>query len=204
MSQFLPAPIEQPKQQAVVPAKGPEDFLSLDERQFLQRILNYPEDLPSKFRSWLVDFIAVNIPMIPISQIVGFTQFQARSETVTGSQSCTNTNYGNLATPGPTLTGISDGAYLIWFGFKTDQDADCQAFMSLSINGSAASDTDACQTGVDGLAGDQVRASISRAVSKSLKNSNNNTIQAKYKAVQGNGSWPSIANRWIIALRIGA
>jgi hypothetical protein len=70
LSQFLPE-----QSQKVSDSKGPEAYLSSEERKALQRSLSFPEDLPPKFRSWLIDFIAVNIPQIPISQIVGAQQF---------------------------------------------------------------------------------------------------------------------------------
>ena len=70
MSQFLPDQMPQTEQRQET--KGPESYLSLEERKALQRSLSFPEDLPPKFKSWLIDFIAVNIPQIPISQIVGF------------------------------------------------------------------------------------------------------------------------------------
>ena len=52
--------------------KGLDSFLSQEERAALQRMLGFPEDIPAAFQSWLLDFVAVNIPQIPISQISGF------------------------------------------------------------------------------------------------------------------------------------
>ena len=63
--------LEQPKRSQI----GPEAFLSAEERKALQRSLSFPEDLPPKFRSWMIDFIAVNIPQISIRSIVGFERF---------------------------------------------------------------------------------------------------------------------------------
>ena len=68
MSQFMPDSGGQSKDSSKA---GPEAYLSPDERKALQRSLSFPEDLPPRFKSWLIDFIAVNIPQIPISQIVG-------------------------------------------------------------------------------------------------------------------------------------
>jgi hypothetical protein len=53
------------------PRKGPEAYLDFQERQNLARMLSYPEDLPPKFKAWLLDFIAVNANGIPASAITG-------------------------------------------------------------------------------------------------------------------------------------
>lgn len=53
------------------PRKGPEAYLDLAERQNLTRMLSYPEDLPPKFKAWLLDYIAVNAHGIPASAITG-------------------------------------------------------------------------------------------------------------------------------------
>ena len=51
--------------------KGPEAFLSIEERKMLQRILSFPEELPQKFASWIVEYMKVNAEEIPASAIVG-------------------------------------------------------------------------------------------------------------------------------------
>ena len=51
--------------------KGPEAFLSIEERKMLQRILSFPEELPQKFASWVVEYMKVNAEEIPASAIVG-------------------------------------------------------------------------------------------------------------------------------------
>lgn len=64
-----------------VPDKGPEAFLGPEERKFLGRMLSYPEDIPPKFKEWMSDYLAVNIPQIPISQISGFNKYLYRKGT---------------------------------------------------------------------------------------------------------------------------
>lgn len=55
--------------------KGPETFLTNDERKALQRTLGFPEDLPPKFKSWITDYLSVNFPQIPITQVSGFEKY---------------------------------------------------------------------------------------------------------------------------------
>lgn len=200
--------------------KGPEAFLSGEERKQLQRMLGFPEDLPMKYKQWMTDYLAVNGLEIPISQVRGYenavqaivdtsiagamSQFQSQiySATVGGAaESTSSASYTNLATTGPTISGAADGSYIIWLGCFLYADADVRGAMSLSINAGTAVDADAVQAGVDGLAGDEVRMSISRAVTKTLSGGSN-TIQAKYKKIAGSGD-PNFSDRWIIALRVG-
>lgn len=55
--------------------KGPETFLTNEERRNLQRTLGFPEDLPPKFKSWVQEYLSVNFPQIPITQVSGFEKY---------------------------------------------------------------------------------------------------------------------------------
>lgn len=191
---------EETKQQQ---QKGPEAFLSPDERKQLKRLLSKPEEFPREFGSWIAEYIAVNGLEIPVSQIRGFNQFQARSARITGGyQGTASTAYGNLATAGPELTGLGDGQWIFWFGADIEQDYDARAYMAISVNGASATDTDSCHMGIDGTAsgGTDIRGSITTAVFKTLDNGGNNTVTAKYRAAVGSCNFD---NRWIIGLRVG-
>ena len=197
MSQFMPD--EQPKGQTFAPPKGPEEYLSPDERKFLGRYLSFPEDIPPRFKSWLIDFIAVNIPQIPISQVTGFKQVEQvevfTAEVLT-SQTTTSTSYTNLGTVGPEKTGLRAGQYLILFGSRQGTSSSGTASsMSVSINGAAASDNDQAWSATISL-----DVSVSRAVVKNLALASN-TITCKYRAVFGGTS--TFTNRWLVAQRIG-
>lgn len=182
--------------------KGVDSFLSSEERAQVQRFLNFPEEFPKVFKSWLLDFIAVNGLAIPISQISGFSQFTARSSEVFATESVTGASYGNIASVGPTLSGLSDGQWIFWYGLYSDSDADVQVAASLSFNGVTATDADGIRGGVDGLVGDQTRISIMRGVFKILTNGGSNEVQMKYKKIAG-ASNPTVGTRWLIGLKTG-
>lgn len=55
--------------------KGPEAFLSAEERKQIGRFLSYPEDFPPKFKSWLREYLSVDFPEIPVTQISGFDKY---------------------------------------------------------------------------------------------------------------------------------
>ena len=205
MSAFLPDSFkEQETKKPTTPQQGPEAYFSPEERKMWQRFTSFPEELSPKFRSWLIDFIAVNIPQIPISQIVGFNQVEqveVTTATVATDQSTTSGSYTDLTTVGPQLTGLRAGRYIVQHGCLLVNDGGTsgwKAFQSVSVNGAAAVDGDAVQHNV-GSNGDQT-CSVATTLVKDLTGTTN-TIVCKYRiGIAGNCR---AANRWLVAQRIG-
>lgn len=160
--------------------------------------------IPKVFETWMSDRVAVAGLDIPISQIVGFTQFTATDsgfDSTIGAESTTSTTYVDLTTSGPKISGLADGSYLILFGCQP-QNATTgdSAVMSLSINGAAASDDYVLSANaVTSAAYPAGAASCARAVAKTLLNGGNNTVTAKYRSVLGGTA--TFGRRWMIALK---
>ena len=175
--------------------KAKDQALAAHEVDLFQRALSAPlQSIPKEFETWLIDRIAVLLPLIPISQVVGFTQFTAQdAPNVLTQQSTTSTSYTDLSTVGPQLTGLPDGQYIIFFG-ANQFSVGAEPNMSIQVNATAASDDDRVVTGA-GTAAHQ-----SRAVIKTLDNAGNNTITVKYKS--NSGGSVTFFNRWMFALRI--
>lgn len=187
-----------------VPGKGsPETIvLSTEEQQLATRLLGNPNYFPEAFKSWLVQYMALNSEQIPRSQIQGLSQFSARYASVNTNESRSSSSYGDLTTVGPELTELSDGIWIFLYGaeFRAISDGtDYAADMGISINGDAVSTDDAIHQGMDGIIG--VEMMTSRAVYKTLANENNSTVTCKYKS---NGvdtfEW---RYRWLIGLKAG-
>lgn len=193
---FLPEKNDEKQQAPRTPGRGPEAFLSKDEETFLARMLSYPESFPPKFKSWLTEYLAVNMQPIPSSLVQGGGATTVTQAQVLTSESTASTSYVNLATTGPTVTGLSDGNYLLLFGAQYDSPAAGAGYMSPSINGSTPSDNDGAIE--DPRAAN--RFNISRAVTKTLANNNNNTVTMQYRSVSGTNSW---AYRWLVVLKTG-
>lgn len=60
-------------------SKGPEAYLSAQEREAVSRLLRFDEEFPKEFKSWLTDYLSVNFPEIPITQISGFEKYLYKS-----------------------------------------------------------------------------------------------------------------------------
>lgn len=134
---------------------------------------------------------------IPISQIVGFSQYQAEvATTINTVETTSSTSYTNLATTGPQITNLPAGKYLILFGAEALSNwvgTYQAAYMSVSKAGAAATDSDAVESTL------QTRVSVSRAVLASFT-APSNSVVAKYKTSDA-GASAEFSKRWMIALR---
>lgn len=170
--------------------------LSPQERSIWQRFSGTPNDLSPEFKNWLKQFVLAEVvPEIPVYQLQGWAQFSGSYAEVAASEAITSTSYTDLTTSGPSLTGLSPGIYLILFGAKVSHsDQGGTSRMSLSLNGSTATDADGwIQTNFSGS------TSPMRAIQKTLSESSN-SITCKYKVGGGTGTW---SDRWLITMRTG-
>lgn len=149
--------------------------------------------LPKEHKSYMVDYLSMNQPLIPVSQLVGFDRFTAQLANVLTDENTTSTSYVNLTTTGPSLSGLSEGAYIVLFGAQCVPGAGEQGAMSVSVNGAAASDDDAAFSSA-------TNATLCRALAVTLTDPTSNEIVTKYRTNVG-GAATRFLRRWIIALR---
>jgi hypothetical protein len=177
-------------------AKGAGSFLSNEERQNVRRLLSFPEEFPPEFKEWLLDYLAVNIPQIPIGNIMGFSQYQAVVGTrVDGQGSTTSTSYVDLDGGNPIITGLGAGDYLIFHGCAIESSGSTiTARQTVKYNEETALSDNAIMSDSTSI------VSSSRVVTKTFTN-NNNQIKCQY-AVEGVGTG-YFQLRWLIALKNG-
>ncbi|HEY5990916.1 MAG TPA: hypothetical protein VIV12_31650 [Streptosporangiaceae bacterium] len=163
-------------------------------RDQLKALLDQPDLLPDKFLSYMTDYLAVNQPLVPISQILGFTDFTANQATTSGTVTTTSTTYVALS-GGPTLSGLSDGNYLLLFGSQSSVSSAGQtALASPSVNGATPSDAVAAVSTDSTNEGSRVSAAIV-ALSAGA-----NSVELKYRSNLGT-STAKFLGRWLIAIR---
>jgi hypothetical protein len=169
--------------------QGIRQIIREEIRQYLQDPLGFPEE----YKGWLPEWITQAGIDVPISQVIGFSQFQVQpANNVLTSETTASTSYTDLATVGPSLSGLADGQYLLLYGcFSRNSGADLAVYAP-SVNGAAAADVD--QGGQEGAAG----AYTMRAVTKDLAADGNNSVVLKYKVGGGTGTF---LNRWMLALK---
>lgn len=179
--------------------------LTDSERKLMQKMLAAPESFPGEFWSSIINKVQMDIGKLPGSQIVGgVSNLRFGLDGIATSQSTSSSSYTDLSTVGPTLSGISNGSYLIMFGAVVSVVASVfNANMSIQVNDTSATDADCIQVGFAGPEGPGVESSTlsgMRAVLKTLDADNNNTITCKYK---GNGIGASFLNRWLFYIKVG-
>jgi hypothetical protein len=151
----------------------------------MRKLLSRPLFFPEEFKTWLQDYVSVNIPMIPYSHVFGSRINIARSGNyVAASESTTSTSYTDLATVGPLLTNLANGTYLIGYG------ANNRAYASLSVNGATPLDA-------DGIHCHEIVSAGARWSLQSMNSNNQNTVKVQYKS-----GWAH-SKRWLVAMRVG-
>ena len=187
------------------PASGSTEFtpgtpettqndVALMQRVFQAAAAN-PLMLPADFMSYIVDYVQTSRLIIPIGQVFGFSGFTAQaSDFIATSETTTSNTYTNLATVGPTLDGLAAGRYVIFLtSLSAIATAGGQAYMSVSVNGAAASDTGSSQVWTSTFASVTVPSLVT------LSNPGGNSLVAKYRS--SNGSTATFSNRQIFALK---
>lgn len=168
--------------------------LTDEERQQITDYLSHPILFPHEFKSWISDYVSMNIPKITVNQILGFELWQIKSAPeITATELCTSTSYTNLATVGPEINNLSPGFYIVIWGGNTPYTGNSNnVTMGVSINGAAPTSSAEIISDAGAFGGaalldlTQVAAPI--------------TLTAKYKCELTTGR--NIRYRWMHALRV--
>lgn len=207
MSMFLPEGPNQTSPPSGVAAITPADPETTQaDIALMQRVLSAasrnPNLIPADFMSYMLDWIQTQRLQIPIGQVFGFQQFTANFATISGYGTTTSVTYGDLdgsvggasPIPGPVLSGLADGKYVVLIGCAAYNSVNNGAtLMSLQVNSTAALDTNSAECYAN------VPISIARAFTLSLSNGGSNTLTAKYKVSAGTTG--TFSTCWMVALR---
>jgi hypothetical protein len=144
-------------------------------------------------------FLEQDPPRIPIKQVTGFTQFNAQSAFVATQENTSSTVYGALTTPGPTLSNLAPGSYVLLYGATSSivTGASGTGYCAPSVNGAPPASGSDCAIGVFGAGGTMTSSAMASAIT--LTSEGGNTVELQYK-VAGIPTL-SFSNRWLLALR---
>lgn len=115
---------------------------------------------------------------------------QIQTATVATSQSTASTSYGNLTTPGPTVT-VTTGtiAICIFTAAVSNTGANSATDTSVAVSGATSvAASDAWRTVLDGVSAGQVNRVAGFHVFTGL-NAGSNTFTMQYKVGSGTGTW---------------
>lgn len=171
------------------PIAGPSNEGSVPK---ILTLFDFSAEALGQLRTWLEQ----NPPAIPVTQIIGFSQFTVQvATTITASQSTTSATLTDLATPGPTLDGLSAGSYLVLWGCDAESSStSSNAGMAITIGPSFSSTIAA-----GAIANGASPYSVMRFAAVTLSGSQS-SLHAKYQSSDGVAT-ASFANRGLIAIK---
>lgn len=178
--------------------QAPPDILTPEQRDQISSFLESPLKYPSEFKQWLTDYLATNIPPIPVSQLLGYKGTLARYEFVAGLADVTTPERTWTDLGGPEITGLADGVYwAAWGVFNPGLHVGSSTNrMGLAING--VDPTSYCQS----ITVDTAK-SVWRANRLTVKNGkDNNSVSARYYWDLSGGASGQFQRRWMALLRI--
>lgn len=177
-----------------------------EDRERVRAILSNPMGFPEAFKKWLPEWLAQNMPVIPVGQLSGYNQRRGDFNEIIDDAGTTygpglDNDWGTMVTTHPTITKLANASYLvIWGGFFAGGDQGSDGDIGISINGStpdanlAASATDLLDDGYYVM-----RAHIFDVSSASGVN----TLEAKVKLrdTGGGSATITVGSRYMITLR---
>lgn len=134
------------------------DPLSTKEIEQVQRLLSSPLHFPSEFKSWVSDWLATNIPQIPISQAFGgrgVPRFLSADTTHVSTVATTYTQIYSVKVPGKRLAENGQLQILLYYTALCPDVSNTVA-LTVEINGAQAAylqELD-CDNHLDGTARD--------------------------------------------------
>lgn len=164
--------------------------------------MSKPMDLPGEFKSWLTDYLAVNVPFIPVSQLLGYKGTLAQSDIAGdtadmvmsgGDRTWQDASDGD----GPVISQLADGTYFVCFGVKTGRAnvGSSETRYGPSVNG-------ATPTTFATFMATDPDAMVWRAAVLSVAGNDNSEIRMKYWFDNNGGASAQFQHRWLTCVRI--
>ena len=178
--------------------------LTEQQRQRITDILSRPMFFPEEFTKWLPQWLAQNMPVIPVGQISGYQQrrgdFSEHINDAGTEELNPDDAWGTQATPSPKVERLANGSYLCIYGaFFAGGFQASTGQIGISINGSTPDVNFAARA--DNLLDDGFYVQAAHVFDVQSA-SGVNTIEAKIKLTDLSGAgtifWGS---RYLITLR---
>lgn len=179
--------------------------LSEEDRRKIRELLSRPMVLPEEFRSWLPDWLAQNIPPLPISHFSGYEsrrgQFDEEIDDAGTVYSSLTGNWNDQVTPNPFIDKLSNGAYLVIWGCFFEGGAGASTGdIGISING-ANPDADLAASGTN-LLDDGLYVSRAHIFEGVTNASGVNTLAAVCRLTDlSGGATIRVGSRYMITLK---
>ena len=90
------------------------------ERAQVDTLLKAPLDFPKEFKTWVIDWLSMNLPPVPVDHLEGYVKTRGYESTVGGGSFTGDAGWLSVG-GGPILQDMAAGTYLMFWGFKSGQ-----------------------------------------------------------------------------------
>lgn len=181
-----------------------EGLLSEEERKIVGELLGSPLDFPNRFKQWFVDYMAQNIPPLPIDHIQGYVKTRGYGhQDQPGSISINNT-WTDLG--GPDFFDLPGGDYLMMWGMYCPNNVSSGVIYRMGPvvdGGGSPSDSQACKVSVGSVGSSGARARVITVGANTADGQG--SLEFQYKASLwsgGPGANASVNGSWVTLIRV--
>lgn len=177
--------------------------LSEEERKAVTELLGSPLNFPNRFKQWFIEYMAQNIPPLPIDHIEGYVKTRGYGDTTVPGTVTLGTGWLELG--GPAFDGIPGGTYLMLWGFTVlgsiGGGADVRMGPVVDGGGNPSEDQ-AVRASVSSVGGHGSRA---RVIEVGNTATGQGSLNFKYRAdvFSGGPSNPFVDSAWADIVRVG-
>lgn len=138
------------------------DLLTEEERKVLGELLGSPLEYPNRFKQWFIDYMAQNIPPLPIDHIEGYVKTRGYGQQSAPGSITIGAGWTDLG-DGPDFTGLPNGDYLMIWGMYCPNNVSSGVIYRMGpvINGGGSpSEDQACKVAAGSVGGTGARARV--------------------------------------------
>lgn len=177
--------------------------LSEKERKAVADLLGSPINFPNRFKQWFIDYMAQNIPPLPIDHVEGYVKTRGYGDTAAPGVVSYGTGWLDLG--GPDFYDIPGGVYLMLWGFFVANGVagGIDVRMGPAVDGgSNPSEDQAAKLLMGSVGGTAARA---RVIEIGDTASGQGSLNFRYRAdiLSGGPGSVTVTNSWADVVRVG-
>ncbi len=176
------------------------DGLSEEERKLVSELLGSPLNFPNRFKQWFVDYMAQNIPPLPVDHIEGYVKTRGFGAQAAPGNITIGGGWTDLG--GPDFFDLPGGSYLMLWGMYCPNNVSSGVLYRMGPvvdGGGSPSEDQACKVSAGSVGATGSRARV-------IEVSDQGSLEFQYKAELwsgGPGANASVNQSWVNLIRVG-
>lgn len=175
--------------------------LSEKERQVVTDLLGHPLDFPNRFKAWFTDYMAQNIPPLPVDHIQGYVKTRGYGSQVAPGSITIGAGWTSLGAIGPNFYGLPGGDYLMIWGMYCPNNVSSGVIYRMGPvidGGGTPSESQACKVAAGSVGSTGSRARV-------ITVTDQGSLEFEYRAdlwSGGPGANASVNQSWANLIRV--